>query len=180
MAQRPSWFPRTRPPFSGSAFRYIPHVGVDPTDGQYSMREGGRWNAPGSFLVVYTSCSREVAIANLWHKYAGESFQPWQVSEERQADLFELEITQDGLIDIVSQPGVAGVGLPAVYPEGVSHAAMQHVGQRLYDDGRPGIWCISAVLPKGREIALFTEYSNPPTAIRGPERLWEWFPIPPE
>jgi len=122
-----------------------------------------------------------VAIENLWYRHSGESIQPWELSEEKQADLYQLDIEQDGLIDIVSSEGVVGLGLPVQYPTGVSREVTQSVGQHLYDEARPGIWCKSAALPEnGQEVALFTDRSNSPRAVRGPERLWEWFPVPSE
>ncbi|MBI4279373.1 MAG: RES family NAD+ phosphorylase [Armatimonadetes bacterium] len=142
------------------------------------MRLGGRWNPPHSFPVLYTSCSREVAVANLWHRFEGEAIQPWEVAEERQADLYELRVSQAGLVDILTAEGIAGVGLPQRYPEGVGHELTQPVGRRLHGEGRPGVWCRSAALPTGQEIALFFEFAERPAIIGPPHRLWEWFPVP--
>lgn len=147
-------------------------------DGSHSMRRGGRWNAPGAFPVVYTSCTDEVAIANLWRQYEHEVGQPWDVSEEFQADLYEIHLDQDGLVDIVSSEGLAGVGLPATHPKDVSHTVTQPIGGRLHGERRPGVWARSAALPEGEEIALFTDYCNEVTVVSGPKRLWEWFPVP--
>jgi RES domain-containing protein len=147
-------------------------------DGRPSMRRGGRWNARGTFPVTYTSCSVDVAIANLWRKYEDEVGQPWDESEEEQADLYEIQIDQEGLVDIASAKGIAGVGLPPAYPRGVSHRTTQPTGRRLHRERRPGIWCRSAALPAGEEVALFTDFASQGRAQTPPKRLCEWFPIP--
>lgn len=177
---RPKWAPRSREPFVGPVYRYIPHSGDNPLDGTYSMKEGKRWNAKGSFPVVYTNCSLEVAIANLWHQFEGEAGDPWDVAEEKQADLYEIPLSQPGLVDIVSPEGIAGVGLPPAYPAGVRWSATQRLGSRLHAERRPGVWCSSAADPAGQEVALFTNFSEPATPRRPPKRLWEWFPVPDE
>jgi RES domain-containing protein len=115
------WAPLTRGRFTGIVYRYVNHKHTNPMDGTHSMRRGGRWNAPGSFPVVYTSCSTEVAVANIWRRYEGEVGEPWDESEEEQADLYEIHVDQEGLADIVSPAGIAGVGLPTTYPDGVPH-----------------------------------------------------------
>jgi len=177
---RRKWAPRLREPFVGTVFRYIPHGGDDPMDGTYSMKEGKRWNAKGSFPVVYTNCSLEVAIANLWHQFEDEAGAPWDVAEEKQADLFEIPLSQPGLIDVVSPEGIAGIGLPATYPMGVSWRTTQRIGARLHGERRPGIWCKAAAHPAGEEIALFTDFCETATPRRPAQRLWEWFPVPEE
>jgi RES domain-containing protein len=175
---RRKWAPRTRGRFAGPVYRYINHRDTDPLDGRPSMRRGGRWNAPGTFAVVYTSCSLDVAVANLWRRYEGEVAQPWEESEEEQADLYEIQIDQAGLVDLVSADGIAGVGLPSTYPSGVSHATTRPIGRRLHRERRPGIWCRSAALASGEEVALFTDFASRGRVARPPRRLWEWFPVP--
>jgi hypothetical protein len=172
------WAPRTRSRFTGPVYRYINHEYTDPMDGTPSMRRGGRWNARGTFPVVYTNCSTQVAIANLWHKYEGEVGQPWDESEEEQADLYEIRVDQEGLVDVVSPAGIAGVGLPITYPLGVPHRTTQPIGQRLNREQRPGVWCRSAALPTDEEIALFTDFASKGRVQTPPKRLWEWFPVP--
>lgn len=175
---RRKWNVRIRERFAGPVYRYINHRYNEPMDGRPSMRRGGRWNAPGSFPVVYTSCSIDVAVANLWRRYEGEVAQPWDESEEEQADLYEIQIDQDGLVDIASPAGIAGVGLPSTYPSNVPRTTTQPIGRRLHREGRPGVWCRSAALPSGQEVALFTEFASPMTVRIPPKRLWEWFPVP--
>jgi hypothetical protein len=80
---------------------------------------------------------------------------------------------------VVTDAGIAGVGLPASYPEGVRYATTQPVGLRLHGELRPGVWCRSAALSTGQEIALFLEYSARPRVAGTPLRLADWFPVPP-
>src|SRR5713226_1945238 len=173
------WNPQQRPRFHGSVFRYVPHHATNPADGSFAQIHGGHWNPPGTFAVLYTSCSRDVVIANLWRKHEGRAFQPWELAEEDQPDLYELEVDQEGLVDVATDTGIAGVGLPASYPIGVDYTRTQPIGLRLHREQRPGVWCRSAARPTGQEIALFLDYSARPRLVDTPLRLPEWFPVPP-
>lgn len=178
MLQQPEWSPRVRPPYNGVVYRYVPHSAIEPTDGSFAMRTGGRWNPPDSFPVLYTNCSVDVAVANLWDRFKGEAVQPWEVAEERQADLYELRIRQENLVDVATPEGMRGVNLPPDYPEGVGHERTQPIGERLHGESRPGLWCRSAARPKGEEVALFLDFARSPEVLGSPRRLWEWFLVP--
>jgi hypothetical protein len=61
--------------------------------------------------------------------------------------------------DVVTDAGVAAVGLPASYPRdaagaSVPHATTQAIGADVHDDGLRGVWCRSAA-GVGRELAWF-------------------------
>ena len=54
-----------------------------PLDARYSRRLGGRWNAPGSFDVVYLNRSVDVARAQVRHKLEPRGIRPEDLSPER-------------------------------------------------------------------------------------------------
>ncbi len=187
MTERPKWAPQERR-YNGRGFRYVLHHATerDPdmaaVDGTYAQREGGRWNPPGSFPVLYTSCTEAVAIANLRHRYRGSPFQPWELDEADQADLYGLDVDQDRLVDAVSNAALAGIGLPSTYPDNVGHEITRPIGARLYAETNAGVWCRSAADRTGEEVALFVDEDHAaiPTVAGPPQRLWEWFPVPNE
>lgn len=186
--EQPKWAPQQRPRYNGRVFRYVPHhatqrdSGHAAVDGTYAQREGGRWNPPASFPVLYTSCTEAVAIANLRRRHRGAPFQPWELDEADQADLYGLDVDQDRLVDALSDTGLAGVGLLPTYPDQVGHNVTQPIGERLYRETYAGVWCRSAADRTGEEIALFVnaEHAAIPTVAGPPRRLWEWFPVPDE
>ncbi len=178
MPQQHKWAPRASLAYVGIVYRYVPHKATDPLDGSFAMRLGGRWNPPHSFPVLYTSCSIKVAVANLWHRFEGESVAPWEVSEEYQADLYELRIDQPNLVDVRTSDGIEGLGFPPSYPEGTGYTVTQQAGLRLHREGWPGVWCRSAALISGEEVALFLELAQRPEPIGDPRRLKDWFLVP--
>lgn len=187
MTERLNWQPQGRR-YQGRVFRYVPHYASErdgagaATDGTYARQDGGRWNPPGSFRALYTSCTEAVAIANLRYKYRGKPFQPWELDEADQADLYTLDVDQDRLADATSEAGLAGLGLPSTYPDDIGHDITQPIGARLYSESYAGVWCRSAADRTGEEIALFLDENHAvtPNVADGPRRFWEWFPIPDE
>lgn len=185
---RPKWAPKERPRFTGRVFRYVPHHATlrnennAAVDGTRAQAKGGRWNPPGSFPVLYTSCTEVVAIAKLRHKHRGRSFQPWDLAEEEQSDLYTLEVDQDRLVDAVSEPGLAGISLPSTYPHDrgreVGWETTQPIGARLHQESYAGVACRSAADTKGEEVALFLDHAATPRVVGPPRRLGEWFPVP--
>jgi len=167
-------------------FRYLPHHATlkDPDkaalDGTYAKERGGRWNPPASFPTLYTSCTEAVAIANLQHKHRGLSFQPWELAEEHQPDLYALHVDQDRLVDVVSASGLAGIDLPATYPDKIGHSVTQPIGARLHGERYAGVWCRSAADPTGQEVALFLDHAATPSVAGPARRFAEWFPVPNE
>src|SRR5207302_1800720 len=175
MSPRAKWAPRTRPRLTGVVYRSIPHGDGtnNPLDGSRAKADGGRWNPPGSFEVIYTSCSLRAQIAFLREHYRNESINPWEQPEEKQRDLHDLHVDQDGLVDAVNDRGLVGLGLPETYPLGVSYDTTRRVGQRLYDERRPGIWCRCAPDPAEQEIALFRDYAQAIQVGPRPSRFHE-------
>lgn len=111
---------------------------------------------------------------------SAETFQPWELAEEDQEDLYDLEVDQETLADAVTEPGLAGLGLPVTYPDRVDYDITQPIGARLHEELYAGVWCRSAADPTGEEIALFLDHAATPRVVGRPRRLAEWFPVPSE
>jgi hypothetical protein len=136
---------------------------ADPLDTEFSKRHGGRWNAPGSYGVLYLNATRELARAQIEHKLAGHPFGIEDLDPVAQHDLVEVDVQETEALDLVSDDGLRAVGLPAGYPldahgEPVTHAQCHPVGQAAYDAPLPAIACRSAAAGAAKtdeELAVF-------------------------
>jgi hypothetical protein len=152
----------------------------NPLAAEYSRRQGGRWNAPGSFGVVYLNRSVDVARAQVRRKLEPRGIRPEDLSLERGPALVHTEVPEDAYVDAVSDPGLRSLGLPTSYPFDqaggeVPHAACRPIGQAARDEGEPGIACRSAAArpSPGEELAYFA--GKRLTAVhRQPWTEWFW------
>ena len=102
----------------------------DPLDGSYSMRFGGRWNAPGTFPVVYLSADRGTARANARHLLT-KGFDAVFVSAEdldpsELPTLVATEVPNDQYVDVVTDSGCVSAGLPTSYPYDATGQVIPH------------------------------------------------------
>jgi len=154
----------------------------DPLNGDYSRRHGGRWNAPGSFPVVYLNRDLVTARAYVRRKFGGLPYGPELLRTERAPVLVSTNVPGDDYVDALSAEGCRDLGLPVSYPldaDGnlVSWTACQPVGQRAWDGGEPGIACRSAARPGGtEELAYFSRPAARSLVIsdRQPFATWFW------
>jgi len=153
----------------------------DPLSGAYAKARGGRWNAPGSFPVVYLNGDERVARANLLQRFAGLPYGPEDLEPSAAPVLVSASVPEDDFVDVVSESGCVAAGLAATYPvdeDGlpVPHEVCQPVGQAAWDAGLPGIACRSAAPaapPGGEELARFGR-GEPLTPLEV-RRFLDWF-----
>ena len=135
----------------------------DPLSGEHAQARGGRWNAPGSFPVVYLNGDERVARANLMQRFAGLPYGPEDLEPSSAPVLVSTVVPEDDFVDVLSDAGCVAVGLPATYPldehgSPVPHEVCQPVGRAARDAGLPGMACRSAAPaapPGGEELARF-------------------------
>ena len=135
----------------------------DPLSADHARRRGGRWNAPGSFGVVYLNSSVDLARAQVRHRLEPRGIRPEDLDPELGPMLAHTRVPDGDYVDAVSAEGLGELGLPATYPvdgrgTAVPHAVCQPIGQRAWDGGEPGIACRSAaraVPPGAEELAFF-------------------------
>lgn len=149
----------------GEYYRVADPAWEDPLDGSYSMRFGGRWNAPASFPVTYFNADLGTARANarrfLTERLAGQPFSaedldPWELPV-----LVSSDIPPERYLDVVTPPAIVTNGLPATYPADAKGNVVpwdicQPVGQKAWNEGLPGIACRSAAAlapPDAEELA---------------------------
>ena len=170
----------------GRHFRVAEPSWGDPLDGSFSRRQGARWNAAGSFPVVYLNATLAVARANVLHRFAGLPYGPEDLDPAAAPVLVTADVADDAFIDVVTDQGCRAAGLPATYPmadgEIVGWEDCQPIGQQAWDEGAPGIACRSAAPglgPEDEELAWFErERSLRPVETKSFEE-WFWPPAKP-
>ncbi|SRR6266851_193358 len=168
---------------NGTVFRAIPHGSATPLSSQYAYEYGGRWNAAGSYPVLYTSSSVAGARAYVdWQaSYYGVNLADW--APEDQPDLLVISI-EGSYADIATNPGLTFYGLPTTYPVGYlgqeAWTITQPIGAFIYAEGWAGLVTRSATaaswsgsMDQWAEVALFTERAASPVLIdRLDYRAW--------
>jgi len=153
----------------------------DPLSGEYARARGGRWNAPGSFPVVYLNADERVARVNVLHRFEGLPYGPEDLDAVTAPVLVSTIVPEDEFVDVVSDAGCVAAGLPATYPTGddggaVPHEVCRPVGQAAWDAGLAGIACRSAAPaapPSGEELARFGR--GEPLTPLDVRRFSDWF-----
>lgn len=166
----------------GEYFRLADPGWADPLDGTYAREHGGRWNAPGSFPVVYLNATRSTARANVARKLAGRPFGVEDLAPEEAPDLVATRVPRDRYVDIVTDEGCTTAGLPATYPrdargEEIGWDACQPVGRRAWDADASGIACRSAAVAAGKdgeELAWFERGGSLTPDVRWSFDEWFW------
>lgn len=128
----------------GVHYRVADAAWADPLDASYSARTGARWNAPGSFGVLYLSTTLGVARANVRRLFHGQPYGPEDLDPSTAPVLIDVDLQEDDYVDVVTPEGIAAAGLPATYPlaaDGgtVPHTTCQPVGQEAYLAGVRGL-----------------------------------------
>lgn len=134
-----------------------------PLDTGHSARHGGRWNAAGSYGVLYLNASLAVARLQVAHKLAGHPYGIEDLDPLEQHDLVDVQVAEAEFLDCVSEPGLHAVGLPPSYPLDARHRIVEHrvcqrVGAEAYATPLPGIACRSAATGASvgdEELAVF-------------------------
>jgi RES domain-containing protein len=167
----------------GSYNRLAEPAWDDPLDTDFSKRRGGRWNAPGSFGVLYLNRDLRTARLQVRHKLQGQPYGVEDLDESEQHDLVHVDVRRRDWLDCVSTSGLEAVGLPPTYPyhrngRPVRHVACQPIGQAAFDDGRPGVACRSAATAAtetDEELAVFDRGGDMGVRITARRPFAEWY-----
>lgn len=178
--RRPSRLSLRRVRRGGGYVRVADPSWSDPLDGSYAAKNGGRWNPPGSFGVVYLNANWDVARANVRRKFRGLPYGPESLEPLEAPILVETEIAVDDYVDIITDDGCKAAGLPTSYPTDggveVPRSRCQPIGVSAWDEGAPGIACRSAawVGPLyAEELAWFERGGS--LSIRQTHRFEDWY-----
>ena len=134
-----------------------------PLDPSWAARFGGRWNAPGSFPVLYLNEDLYTARAQIHALLRAWPANPEDLREDAPYVLVlaGLPRRQD-VADALSNDGLESLGLPPSYPldargDPVPHEPCHAIGTTVHAARLRGVWCRSAVTAdgSGRELAWF-------------------------
>lgn len=164
----------------GRYFRVADPSWADPLDGSYAGNAGGRWNPPGSFLIVCLNATRGVAKANVDRLLVGSPINPEDLDPAEAPELVVTNIPSNTYVDAVTEEGCVELGLPATYPRDtdgniVPHSTCQQIGQEAWDSDEAGIACRSAAPgADGEELAWFfrTEALQVDTRVSFDDWYW--------
>jgi hypothetical protein len=156
---------------------------ADPLDTAFSKAKGGRWNAPGSYGVLYLNNGEPMARAQVAHKLAGQPFAIEDLDPDEQHDLIEVTVAPAQVLDCVSADGLAAVALPVSYPKDASGAPVPHsdcypVGANSFAAGHHGIACRSAAegtTPNDEELALFEASAKALATMTARRPFKDWY-----
>lgn len=165
----------------GLYFRVADPQWQDPLDGSHSATAGGRWNAPGSFAVVYLCGTRDVARGIVLRRFEDDPYGALDIPPEQRPRLVETDVPRSQFVDVVTDAGCRAAGLPSTYPRDAGGVEVgwdrcRPIGQAAWDQDEPGIACRSAAaMPQDRceELAWF-DRGDPLTAL-GRRSFDEWF-----
>lgn len=169
---------------AGGRYHRVAEPGWEnPLDGSYARKDGGRWNRPGSYPVVYLNRSLRTARLNCLHKYRDKPYGPEDLDEAEAPVLVATEVPDGEHADCLTRAGLEGWGLPTSYPHHsdgrpVTWEACWPVGDAVHGARHDGVACRSAAegaRQDDHELAYF-ERDNAP-ALEPIERraFSDWF-----
>jgi RES domain-containing protein len=158
-------------PYSGEAFRHQP-PGYNPLSGRGARIQGGRWNPPDSFPVLYLGLDRET-VTNEFLRLARRSRRDPEDFLPRVLYRYDLDLTN--VLDLRGPDALDAVGLWPSKITGDDLRPCQAVGDAARHADREGILAPSAAGP-GVVLAVFIEDATVEARVH-PERLevWETF-----
>jgi hypothetical protein len=156
---------------------------TDPLDTGHSKRAGGRWNAPGSYGVLYLNASLRTARLQAEHRLAGHPYEIEDLDPSEQHDLVEVDVRETDALDLLSDAGLTAVGLPKSYPldsrrRPIGRARCQPIGRSAYDEPLPAIACRSAATGAARddeELAVFDRDAAALVSPTGRRPFSDWY-----
>ena len=157
-------------------YRVVRAQWPDPLDSSYSQqRSDNRWNTP-AFGALYTCCSEQAARAVALDVLRLHSVMIEDLHPTVRPELAEIA-WQGEVVDVASDEGMVGAGVPAIYPEGVSRMETQRAASAWHEEGHEGLVCRSASLarlgfsgwqgshePWG-EVAIFVRNAHQPPRL---------------
>jgi RES domain-containing protein len=123
---------------------------VDPLDTSFAQRTGGRWNPPDSWPTLYLCYDLDSARAQITRLVESSPVTPDDLADDAY-DLLAVALPAAIVVDIVTEAGVAGAGLPPTYPcdaagQLIPHATCQRIAKGAHASGADGIEARSALV----------------------------------
>lgn len=153
---------------------------LDPLDPSYSVRHGGRWNAPESHAALYLNADVVTARANVKAKFDGLPYGAQDLDPADAPHLVEVEVAAGVACEVRTPSGLTSVGLPPSYPRDLGGGIVpwsdcQPIGAVAHSTGLDGVACRSAVLATGEELAWFPPPLRAAATVRTRAEFSDWY-----
>jgi RES domain-containing protein len=147
-------------PWSGSVLRHhAPRYGA--LDGEGARTNGGRWNPPGSFPVVYTAIDRDTVDRELG-RLARRAALPIEALLPRRLATIEVQLSR--VLDLTDASVRRRLGVVGADMVADDWARTQAIGQAAHDAGFEGVLAPGA--DGGTTLAIFRESLGAGSTVR--------------
>ncbi len=161
-----------RSSFRDEAFRHQ-GPGYDPLSGEGARIQGGRWNPPNSFPVLYLALDSSTAAAEFYRRAEREGRRPQDLLPRR---LYHYRVELGAVLDLGTQDKLAQVGLSFVEVSSDDLSRCQVVGEAAHYLGFEGVLAPSAT-NAGQNLAVFFDrLQAASTVLPLDSELWEALP----
>ncbi|MGH2573280.1 MAG: RES family NAD+ phosphorylase [Actinomycetota bacterium] len=161
-----------RVPLIGEAFRHL-GPGYPPASGEGARIQGGRWNPPDSFPVLYLALQRETVIAELYRRAEREAVPPANLLPRH---LYRYQVQLHEVLDLTVQMAAETLGLSAEMIRGVDPSPSQAAGNAAHYAGFEGLRAPSAT-GIGEVLAVFSSRLAAGSAVLPAEfEIWDRLP----
>ena len=155
---------------------------IDPLDPGFAARQGGRWNPPDSFPVLYLNEDKVTARINIRLFIDDQPYGPEELRDDAGPVLVGCNLPRRQVVcDLHSKAGIRAVGLPDTYPledgKVVPHSRCHPIGIHVKKARLCGVRARSAQSPygAGRELAWFPLSARSVARRVGTSPFSEWF-----
>lgn len=147
-------------PYSGTVYRQIA-LGYQALSGEGARANGGRWNPPASFPVLYTSPSVDVAMAEVVRKAKRAGFAPEDLMPRR---LVTYEIDLQRVLDLSGERNreLTGFSFEVVTDDDVR--ICQAIGEAAHYIGLEAVLAPSAAA-SGSALSIFLNKLLPKSMV---------------
>src|SRR5712691_5273972 len=90
----------------GTVYRCIPNSSDAPLSTEYTVRDGGRWNAPGAHPVMYTFLSQTLARSWVEASLASVALTLNDAQPDKLPDLLLLECELENVANLTTNEGL--------------------------------------------------------------------------
>lgn len=132
--------------------------------------QGGRWNPPNSFSVLYLALERETVVAEFLRFLGRQSLAPEKIWPRA---MYSYELVLDPVLDLTSPEAVELVGLRESDLSADDLEPCQSVGEAAFACGRRGVLAPSAT-GTGTVLAVYMDNRGSDDVVKaGDYVLWD-------
>lgn len=151
-------------PFQGSVWR-VTRKGREPLRGAAAH---GRWSPSGEFEVLYTSLTRDGALAGIGHRLSLEPVWPSRIEHQ----IHEIGVAAERVLHFADVAALVPLGIDSARYRSFDYSASQAIAAAANFLGFDGL-----IVPNARfdcaNLVVFTEHGPPLTLVDTEDVDWE-------